>query len=146
MDTAMSPIMVNVLEYVHMRCRMNWNWYEISFWLKITPWCSFSFLCSHDLRQIETQTGMDLIWIILIEMNFQTGSKFSCEQNLPRVKWINTDLLNVAFNVHVSLKLIAALFHCIHFYRNEISFLMIKYVNTTQNEMYLHVYQNIGLF
>ena len=32
------------LEYVHMRSEMNSNWYEISFWLKISIRCSVSSL------------------------------------------------------------------------------------------------------
>ena len=46
-------------------------------------------LCSHDLRQNETQTGMDFKLVALTEMKFQTGMRFSCEQNLPAAKWIN---------------------------------------------------------
>ena len=64
------------------------------------------YLCSHELRRNETQTGMDFISAILTEMTFQTGMGFPCEQNLPKAKWINADLLDTAFNVHVRLKLI----------------------------------------
>ena len=71
-------------------------------------WCSVSSsLCSHELRQNETQASMDFISIILTKMKFQTGMKFSYEQNLPRMKRISTDSLVVAFNEHVGLKLIA---------------------------------------
>ena len=40
-------------------------------------------------------------------MKFQTGMRFSCEQNLPEAKCGSADSLDIAFNVHVRLKLIA---------------------------------------
>ena len=46
---------------------------------------------------------MDFISFILTEMKFQTGMRFSsCEDNLPEMKWISADSLDVGFNVHVS--------------------------------------------
>ena len=44
------------------------------------------YLCSHELRRNETQNGMDFISVILIEMKFQTGMRFSCEHNLLEMK------------------------------------------------------------
>ena len=44
------------------------------------------YLCSHELRQNETQIGMNFISIILIEIKFQTGIRFSYEQNLLKAK------------------------------------------------------------
>ena len=75
---------------------MNSNRYEISFLLKI----SFRYLVSSLLvfRWIEAKWNSNwygFIWVILTEMKFQTGSRFSCEQNL-----------DFAFNVHMRLKLI----------------------------------------
>ena len=67
------------------------------------------YLCSHELRRNETQNGMDFISVILTEMKFQTGMRFSCEHNLPETKWISADSLDVAFNAHVRLKLIAGM-------------------------------------
>ena len=64
------------------------------------------YLCSHELRRNETQNGMDFISVILTEMKFQTGMRFSCEQNFPETKWISADSLDIAFNAHVCLKLI----------------------------------------
>ena len=49
---------------------------------------------------------MDFISVILTEMKFQTGMRFSCEHNLPETKWISADSLDIAFNAHVRLKLI----------------------------------------
>ena len=70
-----------------MRGEMNSNRYEISFRLKISLRCSVSsLLCSHELRRNETQNGMDFISVILTEMKFQTGMRFSCEHNLPETK------------------------------------------------------------
>ena len=64
------------------------------------------YLCSHELKRNETQNGMDFISFILNEMKFQTGKRFSSEQNLPETKWISADSLDIAFNAHVCLKLI----------------------------------------
>ena len=52
-------------------------------------------LCSHELRWNETQNGMDFISVILIEMKFETGMRFSCEHNLLETKWISADSLDV---------------------------------------------------
>ena len=70
---------------------------------------SAHYLCSHELKRNKTQNGMDFISIILTEMKFQIGMRFSCEQNLPETKWISVDSLNIAFNAHVRLKLIAGM-------------------------------------
>ena len=48
---------------------------------------------------------MDFISVMLTEMKFQTGMRFSCENNLPETKWISTDSLDVAFNVRMRLNL-----------------------------------------
>ena len=52
---------------------------------------------------------MDFVSIILSEMKFQTGMRFSYEQNLLETKWISADLLDIACNAHVCLKLIAGM-------------------------------------
>ena len=52
---------------------------------------------------------MDFITIILTEMKFQTGMRFSCEQNLPETELISVDSFNVTFNAHVRLKLNVAM-------------------------------------
>ena len=62
------------------------------------------YLCSHELRRNEPQNGMDFISVILTEMKFQTGMRFSCKHNLPETKWISADSLDVAFNVHQFIK------------------------------------------
>ena len=67
------------------------------------------YLCPHELRRNETQKGMDFKLVILTEMKFQTGMRFSCEQNLPEAKWISADSLDTAFNAHVRLKIIAGM-------------------------------------
>ena len=73
-------------------------------------------------------------------MEFEIGMKFSCEQNLPGAKWISPVSLDIGFNAHVRLKLIAG--------ADFISVIMMTryYVNTTQNEMPTRAHQNIGLF
>ena len=55
-------------------------------------------LCSHELRQNETQTGIDFISVILTDIKFQTGIRCSSEQSLLEVKWVSADSLNIAFN------------------------------------------------
>ena len=93
-----------MLEYVHMRGEMNSNRYEISFRLKISFGVqSALYLCSDELRRNEIQDGMDFISVILTEMKFQTGMRFSCEQNLPKLKWVSVDSSDIAFNAHVCL-------------------------------------------
>ena len=112
------------------------------------------YLRSHELRRNESQNGMDFKLVILTEMKFQTGMRFSCEHDYPKTKWISGDLLDVAFNAHVRLKLnrgmdfIWAISHFISYFdRNEISFRVIKYcVNTTRNEMPTHAHQDIDRF
>ena len=108
-------------EYVHMRRKMNSNRYEISFRLKISRWCSVIYLCLHELRRNETQNDMDFKSVILTEMIFQTGMRFSCEHNLPETKWISANSLDVGFNAHVCLKLIAGI-NFISFILTEIKF------------------------
>ena len=63
-------------------------------------------LCSHELRQNETQTGTDFILVILTEMKFQTSMRFSCEQKLLEAKRISVYSLDIAFTADVRLKLI----------------------------------------
>ena len=107
------------------------------------------YLRSHELRQNETQIGMHFISVILNEMKFQTGMKFSCEQNLPEVKWINADTLDITFNVHVRLKLIAGVISLRSFWQkfNFISgYKTLFHVSTIRNEMPTHVHKNIGSF
>ena len=52
---------------------------------------------------------MDLILVILTEMKFQTGMRFSCEHNLPETKRISADSLDFAITAHVRLKLNAGM-------------------------------------
>ena len=64
------------------------------------------YLCSHELRWNEThQTDQ----MKLTKIKFQTGMRFSCEQNLPETKWISVNSLDIAFNEHVRLKPIAVI-------------------------------------
>ena len=76
------------------------------------------YLRSHELKKNETQNGMDFISVILTEKKCQTGMRFSCEDNLPETKCISGDSLDVAFIVHVRLKLDAGM--------NFISVILIK--------------------
>ena len=56
-------------------------------------------------------------------MKFQTDVRLSCEQNLPKTKWISAGSLDIAFNGYVRLKLIAGIdFNIGHFDRNEFHF------------------------
>ena len=80
-------------------------------------------LCPNELRRNEIQNGIGFISVILTEIKFQTGIRFSCEHGLPETKRISAGLLNIAFNAHVGLKLNAVIdFPIGHFDRNEISF------------------------
>ena len=42
-------------------------------------------------------------------MKFQTSMRFSGELDLPEMKWISEDSLDVVFNAHVPLKLNAGM-------------------------------------
>ena len=66
-------------------------------------------MCSPELRRNETQNGMDFISVILTELKFPTGMRFSCEQNLPETKLISADSLDIAFNVRVCLRLVTGM-------------------------------------
>ena len=84
---------------------------------------------------------MDFIVVNFTEIKFQTGMRFSREQNLPEAKLLSADRLHIALNVHVRLK------YGSHFDRNKILFCVIKYhVNTTRTEMSTYVPQNIRWF
>ena len=67
------------------------------------------YFCSHKLSWNETENGTNFISVILTEIKFQTGMRFSCEQNLSEPKWISADSLDIAFNAHVRLKPIASM-------------------------------------
>ena len=54
------------------------------------------YLCSQESRRNEIQNGMNFKSVILTEMKFQTGMRFSCEHNLPETKWISADSLDVS--------------------------------------------------
>ena len=70
---------------------------------------TLNLLFTHELKRNETQTSMDSILIILTETKFHTGMRFSCDQSLPKTKWICEDILDIAFNEHVRLKVIAVI-------------------------------------
>ena len=54
------------------------------------------YLCSQELSRNETQNGMDFILVILTEIKFKNGMRFSCEHNLSETEWISADPLDVA--------------------------------------------------
>ena len=100
------------------------------------------YLYSYELRRNETQNGMDFISVILTEVKFQAGMRFSCEYNLPETKWISAGSLDVAFNAHVRLKLSTGMV----FVSVILTDMKFHHVNNTRNEMPSHVHQNIGSF
>ena len=88
------------------------KWNRIKYLVRTRSKISFGvqsslYLCSHELRQNETQISLDFISLVLTGIKFQTGMRFSCKQNLPEAKQISADSLDIAFNEHVHLKLIA---------------------------------------
>ena len=96
------------------------------------------YLCSDELRQNETQTGMDFMSVNLTEMKFQTSMRYSCEQNL-----------DFAFNVQVGLKLTVGFISLRSFWRNW-NFILgdkaLYHANTSQNEMPARIHKNNGSF
>ena len=85
---------------------------------------------------------MDFISVILTEMKFQTGMRFSCEHNLPETKWISADLLDVAVNVHVRLKLRASL----HDTRGELKPVWNLKPLLKSRSVYMAIYMEISLW
>ena len=49
---------------------------------------------------------MNFISVILSEMEFQTGMRFSCEENLPEAKRISADSLDIKFNMYIYIIII----------------------------------------
>ena len=95
--------------YVHMRGEMNSNRLEISFRWKILLQCSVcSLLVSTWNEGKWNESGMDFILVILTEMKFQAGMRFSSEKKLPKTKWISADSLDIVLNAHVRLNILAS--------------------------------------
>ena len=66
-----------------------------------------------------------IISVILTKMKFQTGTWFSCQQNLPKIKWITNKhrlLCLMCMSIWNSLQGMRDEFQIVHFDRNEISF------------------------
>ena len=51
-----------------------------------------SLKASHELRKNEIQNYIDLVSVILTEIKFQTGMRFSCEENFLKTRWIKCRL------------------------------------------------------
>ena len=125
-----------------MRGEMNSNRLEISFRWKILLQCSVcSLLVSTWNEGKWNESGMDFILVILTEMKFQAGMRFSSEKKLPKTKWISADSLDIVLNAHVRLNILASVISSYSFWQSEK-----YYVNTTRNEMRTHAHQNIGSF
>ena len=84
---------------------------EISYLLKILLWCSVSSLLVFILKRNETQTSVDFILLVLAEMTFQTGMRFSCEKKITRSERNKHRLVatHIAFNAHMRLNLTAVI-------------------------------------
>ena len=63
---------------------MNSDQYDISFWLRISLQSSVSPLFVFTL--IDAKLSSKVISVILAKMKFQTGMRFSREQNSPEIK------------------------------------------------------------
>ena len=130
------------LWYFYPKCTFTWEakWTQTNMkfhfcWTSHFGVQSALYLCSDELRSNETQTGMDFISVNLTRMKFQTGMRYSCEQNL--------DFL---FNVQVissQCYFIAVILAEMKFYFGDEA---LCHVNTTQNKMPACVHKNIGLF
>ena len=84
------------------------------------------FTCVHmNWGEMKLKTVWISYWSFWPKLNFKPAWDFHVNI-LHETKWISAD-------------------SC-HFDRNEVSFLVIKYVNTIRNEMSAHVHQNIGSF
>ena len=125
-----------------MIAEMNSNRFEISFRWKILLQCSVCSLLVFTRNEGKwNESGMDFISVILTEMKFQAGMRFSSEKKLPKTKWISADSLDIVLNAHVRLNILASVISSYSFWQSE------KYhLNTTRNEMHKHAHQNIGSF
>ena len=72
--------------------------------------CFLIEVCSYE-RQNETQTSVDFILLVLAEMTFQTGMRFSCEKKITRSERNKHRLVatHIAFNAHMRLNLTAVI-------------------------------------
>ena len=113
-----------------MRGEINSNLYEVSFWLKISL-CSVSYLLVFtwiEAKWNSNRYGLNIghfdrneipnrheifVWPIFT----QSEVRFSCDQYLPKVKWVSADSLDIAFNAHERLKLIAGVISFWSFWR-----------------------------
>ena len=76
---------------------MNSNRYEILFRLKISLWCSVSSLLVFTGTESKWNSKRyGFILVILTEIKFKNGMRFSCEHNLSETEWISADPLDVA--------------------------------------------------
>ena len=86
---------------------MNSNRHGILFRLKISFRCSVSSLVFFKWIEAKWNSNRCRFHIChFTRMKFWIGMRFSFEQNLPKLIWINADSLDIAFNVHARLKLI----------------------------------------
>ena len=132
-----------------MRRKMNSNHYEISFWLKISLWCSVSSLLGFILIKAKWNSNRCGFHIGNFGRNdisnrYEIFMWIKIYPNLltPRIELFHLhNSLNISFNAHARLKVIAVI------WTEKKSFRVINYhVNTTQNEMPKHFHQNIRSF
>ena len=98
-----------------MRAEMNSNRYQISFRLKTSLRCAAISLFV--FTWIEAKWNSDFLSIILDRNEISNWHKILCEHNLPEAKWISANALDIAFNAHVRLKLIAGVISLLLFWQ-----------------------------
>ena len=106
------------------------------------------YLRSHELMRNESQNGMDFISVILTEMKFKTGMRFSCEHNLLETKWISADSLDVAFKRMCVWNAILVWISYQSFWQkwNFTSGNKILCKHYPKSNAWSHIHQNIGSF
>ena len=95
---------------IHMRGEMNLNRYEVSFRLAVSFRCSVSSL--HVCTWIEAKWNSDRYGFHICHLDRNEISNWHAVfmwKNLPETKWISVNSLDIAFNEHVRLKLIAVI-------------------------------------
>ena len=101
-----------------MRGEMNSNRYQISFRLKISlRWAAISLFV---LTWIEVKWNSDQNGFLINNFDrneISNWHKILCEHNLPEAKWISANALDIAFNAHVRLKLIAGVISLLLFWQ-----------------------------
>ena len=127
-----------------MRGEMNWNCYEISFRLKISLRCLVNFLFVFAWIESKWNSKRYVFHIGHFDNEISNWHEIFMWTEFPKTKWISADPLDIAFNVHVRLKLIAGM-DFISVISTEMNFISGDKISCKHYPKW-NVHQNIGSF